>query len=196
MLENEGNLQEEEAVGIGDQSVEDEEEGANEGWASLETPMQVTVDPAEGLRPDGRFWDTALPSPATSPRSSSPSTTTLMIRAQEAGLSGADIAEALQSLADPNTRNQVMEEKMPASLDQHALKARKVVSVLFKQAPAAGSWKGPLPRRRRSPPMTMGDCLAKVGIQPEIESMVPARSPSSTEEDGFRFLNFELDPPL
>lgn len=181
ILEKEGKVEDDETFGIGELSAAEGEESDNEIWASLDMPTQVTVDPAAGLRLPGskpRFWDSGPSSPVATTHTS-PSTATLANRAMEAGISGSDLQVAVSTLVDPVQRSHAMEDTTPANISQSTSVARKVVSALFRnQSSATGSWRGPLPPRR-SPPLTLGDCLFKAGITSEGSAVPSTLSPQA-----------------
>lgn len=179
--------------GIGSQASEEDDE---ESCSPVETPRKVIGDLAAGLMPGGskpRFWDTST-SPEGSP-GRSPSMASLTKRAQEAGISGSAIQEALCSLADPIQRRKVLQESTPATLSQSTATARKVVSTLFKHTPASGKWKRRLPPKRLSRLLTIGDCLAKARIQTDLSTMLPIDSPHLEVEDEVQNLNFVSELP-
>lgn len=136
-------------------------------WATQDDPIKITVDPAADLRAVGsesKFWgNEASPSPpAACSLGTSPSTTSLIKRAAHLGLSSVQIEQATQMLQDSAGRAQIMADSSPSSMDRPTSTARKLVTSLFAgKSRSAGRWQGPLPPRRVSPPLTLGDCVTE-----------------------------------
>lgn len=122
MLEEEGKLEEEVLVDVGGADSAMVEEETEEVWKSLDNPLMVTVDPAAGLRPTGsmpKFWSTRTLSPGASPPRS-PSTATLLKRAQAAEISGSEVQQTMKALKDPHQRGLVVQEHTPDVLQPSA----------------------------------------------------------------------------
>ncbi|CAO2038762.1 unnamed protein product [Urochloa humidicola] len=135
-------------------------------WAG--TPDQFSLgnaDPAFGLRPPGsksQFWnsgDETPPFPPSTPRS--PSTASLIRFAVREGFSEKEMVETAAVVDCPSAWQKVLAQSTPEFMDRPTALARKIVSVLAKGRSACGSWRGPLPARRISPPLTLGDCPIK-----------------------------------
>lgn len=112
----------------------------------------------------------------------------LIRRADEAGFSVKEIDESVRVLINGETARQVVATATPESMDPATRTARKIVTTLFQPRQKSGSWKGPLPPPRVSPPLTLGD--------------IPIRSGQRSGDDRRRskgeheFQNSNSDPDL
>ncbi|KAL6653091.1 hypothetical protein ACP70R_012016 [Stipagrostis hirtigluma subsp. patula] len=143
---------------------EDDEESDEEvHWSTPSPSFRGVNDPLHGQRPKGsrsRFWDNGVDD-AQNPNSS-PSTSSLGRRAEQAGLRREEIDEAAALLKDPDAQQQMLATSTPTSMKPPIVMARKVMTALFQEKKrSSGSWQGPLPPKRVSPPLTLGDCKIK-----------------------------------
>lgn len=140
-----------------------DESSDNVVWSSSVTSPRCNTDPLFGSWPQrfcSRFWeDDAASMKSDEGQLRLPSTTSLCRKAKEAGFSSNQINETMRLLADPENGPLIVSKPTPTTVDRPTIMARKIVATLFHDRdPVAGSWKGPLPSPRVSPPLRLGDC--------------------------------------
>ncbi|CAO2203924.1 unnamed protein product [Urochloa humidicola] len=135
-------------------------------WATPERSLPGNGDPLSGLRPLGsasRFWgngDEALPISTSTPDSTS--TTSMVWVAMQAGFTKEEMAAASSVVDSPLALAKDLALSTPESMDRTTGAARTIFKALHKKYGSVGAWQGPLPPKRSSPPMTLGDYPIKV----------------------------------
>ncbi|CAL5059495.1 unnamed protein product [Urochloa decumbens] len=146
-------------------------------------------DPLEGLRPPGsssQFWGSGDVTPnETISTPKSISTASLVRFAKTEGFSREEI-EAVSAVVDnPVEWELAMADSTPVALDRPVTLARKVISILKKNSTKGSAWHGPLPQKRVSPQMTLGDCPIKLVSRPKSGE----KQQRPKVRDGVRILN-------
>lgn len=167
---------------VGD-GFDDEDSGEVE-WLSSSAFLRGSADPLAELRGAGitsRFWESdnlSMSSESEVPKS--PSTASLCRIARKEGFSLEQIDEAARLLSLSGSRDKILDSVNPVKLDLPTSTARKIVTTLFEERKtAAGVWRGPLPRPRVSPPLTIADCPVK---DQRSGSSARRRSPESNQK--------------
>jgi hypothetical protein len=142
-------------------------------------PHGETTDSCHGLRPEGsvsRLWaqyedDDHAHEPSStqsgkikvseaSPQGvSTPSTTSLVRSVHAAGFSMAEVEGADELLQNSDARAQIMVGTTPPAMEPANRAARRLIKSLVDLS--SGTWTGPQPKPRISPPLTLGDCSVK-----------------------------------
>lgn len=175
-----------------------EEDGGLDEEVEWSMPIELSCkssDPLDGHKPmDSRahLWNDGVdPSPPTSVPSS-PSTARLCHKAKEAGFSSAEIDAAVQDLEYLTVREKALASSTSQMYRSTTL-ARKIMSALMvgSRRRPTDPWKGPLPQKRVSPPLTLGSCSVKVDQRSSDfgRRQIGVHLLGSTVEDTLEILN-------
>ncbi|CAN6275168.1 unnamed protein product [Urochloa humidicola] len=165
-------------------------------WATPEKLLSSNGDPLFGLRPRGstsRFWGEG--DAASSISTSTPvsiSTASLAREVAQAGFTKEDLAAASSVVDNHVCLAKALAESTPDSMDRPTGVARVVFKAMQKDY---GVWHGPLPPRRSSPPLTLGDIPIKK--DPRLRSgrrRLEDGGDPRRSVDGERVQNLNLDP--